>query len=50
VGQGPRLAVPEPHAAAVGEALGEPAERERNSLSRRFNGIDIEEGGGRVNA
>ena len=32
--------------AALAEALGEAPERERNPLSRRFRGIDIEGGGG----
>ena len=33
-------------AAALAEALGEPVERDRNPLSHRFRGIDIERGGG----
>jgi len=35
-------------AAALAEALGEAPERERNPLSRRFRGIDIEGGGGSI--
>ena len=31
--------------AALAEALGEPVEWDRNPLSRRFSGIDIEGGG-----
>ena len=33
-------------AAALAEALGEPVERDRNPLSRRFRGTDIEGEGG----
>ena len=33
-------------ASALAYALGELVERDRNPLSRRFRGIDIEEGGG----